>query len=301
VAGSVRAQALAGRRLDAERVRTLAASPSAAEAVRSLAASQYGDRVHTDHDVAAAQRAVAETLLWNLRVLAGWLPREGAEALRALAGWFEIANVDEHLRALAGEPADPPFRLGHLATVWPQLAAATSPSQLRAALTASPWHDPGGAEPRDIQVGMRLAWAERVASRATAAAGWARAAAALLVAREGPASGGRLAAGAATAVTRLLGPAAGRAGSLPELAIAVPLRVRWVLDGLDRSTDLWAAEVRWWRRIAAEGTAMLGRGGFGPGQAVGAAALLAADARLVRAALESAARGGTREAFDAVA
>ncbi|MFC0530515.1 hypothetical protein [Phytohabitans kaempferiae] len=301
VAGSVRARALARRRLDAERVRTLAASHSAAEAVGSLAGSQYGDRVRTDHDVAAAQRAVAEALLWDLRVLAGWLPREGVEALRALAGWFEIANVDEHLRALAGEPADPPFRLGHLATVWPQLAAATSPSLLRTALAVSPWRDPGSAEPRDIQVSMRLAWAERVASRAPSAAGWARAAAALLVARAGPASGGRLPGGAAETVARLLGPAAAHAGSLPELATAVPVRVRWALDGLDLPADLWTAEVRWWRRIAAEGAAMLGRGGFGPESAIGAAALLAADARLVRAAMEAAARGGAREAFDAVA
>lgn len=301
VAGSVRAQALARRRLGAAGARSLAASASTAEAARALDASTYGDRLRADSDLAAAQRSVAETLLWNLRVLAGWLPQRGAETLRVLVGWFEIANVDEHLRALDGEPADPPFRLGHLATAWPRLAAATTRAELRAALASSPWRDPGGAQPRDIQLGMRLAWAERVAARAPAAATWAGAGAALLVAREGPASGGRLPAGAAAAAARLLGTPAVEAGSLPELKAAVPARVRWVLDGVDRPAGLWTAEVRWWRRVGADGAALLARAGFGPDPVVGTAALLAADAQLVRAALEAAARGGAREAFDAVA
>ncbi|MFY1670259.1 hypothetical protein ACN27G_09900 [Plantactinospora sp. WMMB334] len=300
VAGSVRAQALSRRRLGPVGARALAASASAGEAVRALAGSPYGARVRADHDLAAAQRGVAETLLWNLRVLAGWLPQRGAEALRALAGWFEIANVDEHLRTFDGRPADPPFHLGHLATAWPRIAAATSPAELRAALAVSPWRDPGGAEIRDIQLGMRLAWAERVVIRAPAAATWARAGAVLLVARAGSPGGGRLPAGAAGAAARLLGPAAVGAGSLPELAAAVPARLRWVLDGVDRPAGLCDAELRWWRRIGRDATTLLGRAGFGPDPAIGTAALLAEDARLVRAALEAAARGGDQEAFDAV-
>jgi len=301
VAGSVRAQAMARRRVGPAGARALAGSASAAEAVRALAGSPYGAYVRPDSDLATAQRGLAETLLWNLRVLAGWLPQPGAEALRALAGWFEIANVDEHLRALDGEPAEPPFRLGHLATAWPRIAASTSPSELRAALAVSPWRDPGGTEPRHIQLGMRLAWAERVAARAPAAAAWARAAAVLLVAREGPTSGGPLPAVATATATRLLGAAAAHAGSLPELAAAVPARVRWTLDGIDGPAALWTADVRWWRRIGTDGATLLARAGFGLDPVIGAAALLAADARLVRAALEAAAREGDQEAFDAMA
>jgi hypothetical protein len=272
-----------------------------AEAIRAMSGSAYGARVRADHDLAAAQRAVAETVLWDLRVLAGWLPPRGAEVLRALAAWFEIANVDEHLRALNGEPAEPPFRLGQLATAWPRLSATTSPAGLRAALAMSPWRDPGGADARTIQLGMRLTWAERVATRATAASTWARAGAAILVAREGSAGGGQLSAGAAVTAARLLGPAPANATSLPELTAALPASLRWAFDGIDRPKELWTAEVRWWRRICADGASLLARAGFGPGAAVGSAALLAADGRLVRAALEAAARGGNQEAFDAVA
>ena len=61
-----------------------------------------------------AQRAVGAALLWHLRVLAGWQPVEGSQAVRALAGWFEIANVDDLLRAVSGAGRPEPFRLGRL-------------------------------------------------------------------------------------------------------------------------------------------------------------------------------------------
>jgi hypothetical protein len=299
VAGSVRSQAMARRRLGDDAVRAVAASGTLGEAVQALGGSAYGARLRPDDDLAAAQRGVAETLLWDLRVLAGWLPAQGTEALRVLAGWFEIANVEEHLRVLAGEPADAPFRLGHLSVAWPRLAACGSRAEVRSTLAASAWGDPGGETPREILLGMRLAWAERVAGRVPAAASWARAATALLLARPGIA--GRLPERAATAAIRLLGGRAAAAVSVPELAAALRPPVRWVLAGSAAPADLWIAEVRWWRRVAADAAALLAAGGFGPGPAIGAAALLAADARLACAALESAARGGVREAFDAVA
>src|SRR5690242_12986624 len=149
------------RRLDWSGARELAASPSLAAAVQTLAGSPYGRAVPAGASLAQAQHAVAATLLWNLRVLAGWLPAAGVRALRVLAGWFEIANVDQHLQALDGGTGEPPFRLGTLATAWPRLAATGSAAELRAALSASPWGDPGGDTVRDIGLGMRLAWAER--------------------------------------------------------------------------------------------------------------------------------------------
>jgi hypothetical protein len=299
VAGSVRSQAMARRRLGGETIRVLAGSRGIAEAVQALATSTYGARLRPHDDLAAAQRAVVETVLWNLRVLAGWLPAPGTEALRALAGWFEIANVEERLRVLAGEPADPPFRLGHLGVAWPRLAACTSRTELRSTLAGSAWGDPGGETPREILLGMRLAWAERVAARVPAAASWARAGAAVLLAR--PSVAGRLPERPGAAASRLLGARAAAAASIPELAAALRPPVRWVLAGVAEPADLWTAEARWWRRVATDAVGLLAADGFGPGPATGAAALLAADARLVCAALEAAARGGATEAFDAVA
>lgn len=299
VAGSVRARAMARRRMGSAAVRALAASGGSAEAVRALGASSYAARVRPDDELAAAQRGVAETLLWDLRVLAGWLPAAGAETLRVLAGWFEIANVDEHLRGLAGAPPAAPFRLGHLAVAWPRLAACASRTEVRSVLASSAWGDPGGATAWEILIGMRLAWGERVARRVPAAAGWARAAVAVLLAR--PSVAARLPDRAAAAAARMLGPRAIAAASVPDLAAALRPPDRWVLSGIAQPSQLWTAEVRWWHRVASDAAGLLAAGGFGPDPAIGAAALLAADARLVTAALEAAARDGAREAFDAVA
>src|SRR6266540_5688954 len=164
VAGSVRATALSRRRLGLAGARALAASSSLAEAFPSLVATPYGHDVRTDQTLAEAQHAIGGTLLWHLRVLAGWLPREGADALRLLAGAFEIANVDEHLLELAGAPAPPPYHLGSLGTAWPRLARTTTTAEVRSVLRSSPWGDPGEASPRSIRIGMRLSWVARVVS-----------------------------------------------------------------------------------------------------------------------------------------
>lgn len=303
VAGSVRAQALARRRLGAAGARTLAGSRSFAEALDVFARSPYGSRLpHVDRSPASAGRAAAETLLWNLRVLAGWVPPAGAEILRVLAGWFEIANVDEHMCAMAGEPADPPFRLGTLATAWPLLREAGSPDEVREVLSHTPWRDPGGATAREIQLGMRLAWAERIFARVEPARPWAAGGTALLVARERMAHGRELPAQAGATAEHLLGGEAVRATSLPDLVARLPSRARWALAGLRDVRDLWIGEARWWRRVRADAGGLVASAGFGPDRVIGAAALLAADAWLVRGALEVAARGASAlEVFDAVA
>jgi hypothetical protein len=317
VAGSVRARAMARRRLGLVAARRLAGAGSLAAALAALADSPYHRAIRTGRAtdptdrLAGAQREVAETLLWNLRVLAGWLPATGAERLRRLTGWFEIANVDEHLRALAGRAAEPPYRLGTLSTAWPRLAATGSAADLRAVLAASPWGDPGGTSDREITLGMRLAWGDRVAARVPAARPWVAGAVALAVARERFATGAPLPDRAAVSATRVLGPGWSAAATLAELAAAVPPAARWALAQVAGPADLWQAELRWWRRLGADGERLLaGRGsgglpgaGFGPEPMLGAAALLAADTWLVRGALELAARGGagTGEVFDALA
>lgn len=293
VAGSVRARALSLRRVGAAGAHLLAASGSLDEALEALARTPYGQRLTGSAEVplAAAEHSVRSTLLWHLRVLAGWQPRGGAASVRTLAGWFEIANVEEHLARLAGRPAEPPFELGALAWAWPRLAATRSPAQLRAVLGQSAWRDPGGETAADVGLGMRLTYAERVHSIGSEAASWAVGAVALGAARA-VSRHGRLPEGPmATTVLRLLGPEAVAASSLAELvATAVPAARRY-LDAAETPEQLWQAEQSWWRIVESDGQALLRTPTPGPNHLVGAAAVLAADAWRTCAALEVAGRG----------
>lgn len=294
MAASVRARAMSHRRLGEAGIRALAGSPAVGDAAVTLARSPYGRFLPLHATLPQAQRAVAEALLWNLRVLAGWAPPDGVRMLRALAGWFELANVDEHLRRLGSAEAcvDPPFRLGALATAWPFLASAGSVRQLRAALAASSWRDPGTDDPRALALALRVAWAQRVSAGVPPARPWAAAGLALLVARE--VTGNRpLPTPAAANAVAVLGRRSVAAASLAQLAAVLPADASWVLTETTAATGLWRAEVRWWSRLAADGLRLLTRPGFGPDTAVGAAALLAVDAWRTRAALEVVARQGT--------
>ncbi|HEU5023470.1 MAG TPA: hypothetical protein VFV01_00980 [Spirillospora sp.] len=250
----------------------------------------------------AAQHAVASSLLWHLRVLAGWLPRKGVTALRALAGWFELANIDGLLQRLEGRPAEEPYALGALKTAWPLLADVQDTEALRERLAATSWGDPGSADPYEIRLFLRLSWADHVSGLGGRAAEWAAGAAAVLVAGERFGEARELPAGASGRAARLLGQAALGTSSLPEMAGRLGRHARWPLEGIDGPADLWRAETRCWRRIEDDGKALLHGSAFRIGPIVGAVAVMAADARRIRAALEAAARGGAPvEAYDEVA
>jgi hypothetical protein len=301
VAGTVRARAFGRRRLGRAGARALAAGPTLTDALSVLATTPYAHDVDFGDTLQEAQHAVGASLLWNVRVLAGWLPREGADAMRALAGWFEIANVDELLRGLAGAPAEPAYRLGALATAWPQLATATTLPDLRVVLARSAWGDPGGDSAWEVQLAMRLAWADRVAALAPPAAGWAGAGAALLVARETLGRHRRLPEALRPVAGRLLGADAAAAAGLGELAAVLVPTARWAMAGVTTSEDLWAAETRFWHRVEDDAFRLARTWQYGLRPVVGAVALMAVDAWRVRAALELAGRGGTgREVLDAV-
>jgi hypothetical protein len=302
VAGSVRSVAVARRRLGMDAIRAVALSPSASAAVPLVARPPYDHDVRTDSDLADAEHGVAAAMLWNIRVLAGWLPAAGVTQLRLLAGWFEIANVDTHMAEL--DPAKtnasaPRFHLGQLATAWPHLAATSSMADLRAALAASAWGDPGAGTAREISLFMRLSWAERVASGIGSARPWAAGATALLVARERFVARHTLPAAATVAAERLLGAAQANAATLVDFAQVLPAEAGWALSRVTDPSELWRAEARWWDRLRRDGTALLRRGGFGAHRPLGAAALLAADAWQTSAALEIAGHGGAgREVLD---
>jgi len=302
VAGSVRARALARRRLGSEGARRIARAGSLRAALEALTSTPYGRDIRPGQSLAGVQHAVASTLLWHLRVLAGWLPRGGAGMLRTLTGWFEIANTDELLDGLTGGVPGPTFQLGALATTWPRLQTAGSVAELRAALASSPWRDPGGQEPRTIRLGMRVSWAARVASLPCPAPSWAAAAAALMVAGEMFAAGRELPDFTRAQLPGLLGSAALQAQTFDDLARRLPARARWVLPTGAVQGGLWQAEARWWARVERDGFTLLASSGFAREPVLGAVAVLTADAWRLRAALEMATRGGQQlDAYDAVA
>ncbi|WP_193311375.1 hypothetical protein [Georgenia satyanarayanai] len=311
VAGSVRARALARRRVGAAGARDLATCPGLAPALQVLARSPYGHAVRPNQTLAAAQHAAGEAILWNARVLAGWLPRSGVEAVRLLTAAFELANVDSHLAGLArgtrGTPFEP-YHLGALSTAWTRVAPTTDLPAAAAALAASPWRVRGAASRRELALALRLAWADAVIAGVPEAVDWARGGTVLLLSREVLLLRRHLPAATLSRARQVLG--AGPVDLLArgepprELHAHLPRDARWVLEDVPGVTDLWRAEAAWWHRVENDGFALLRESRPGQGAVVGALAVLGTDLWRVRAALESAARGGSGaalEAFDAVA
>jgi hypothetical protein len=302
VAGSVRARALARRRLGAEYARRLASCGSLNEALRMLGATAYGVGLRPDQPLALAQRQIADSVLWDLRVLAGWLPSGGVRLLRVLGAWFEVANVDELLQSIAGRPAEAEFQLGALATAWPRLRQAASNAELRAALTASAWQDPGGESLYAMRMGLRARWAARAAALDEPARAWAAGAVALLVASERFAAGRAVDPVVMGSALDLIGPRASSAATLGELTEGLPPRARWVLAGITSPDGLWRAEETWLARVEQDGLRLLRTSSLDSGVVLGAVAVIGCDARRARAALEIAARGGRPpEALDELA
>lgn len=298
VAGSVRAAGLSRRRLGAEGVRELATTGSLAGAQRMLTHSPYQRGIRLGATLPDTEFAVSATLMWHLRVLAGWQPRAGASIVRTLAGGFEVADIAALATTLAGGPARGSYELGALDWAWRRLRDARSAAELRAALSNSIWGDPGSESCGDIADAVALVWAARVAASISVARAWAHGAAALLTARRLFVENRPLPPPIARRATHLVGESAVSADDLRSFRAALPSTARWALGGADTSADLWRAEFAWWRRLAVDGANLLAGGGFGPAAPIGATAVLAADAWRVRAALQVAAGVAGTEAFD---
>ena len=294
VAGSVRARLLTQRRLGPERALEAAASPSLRDALTRLAGTGYLESEQITLSLEEAERAVAATTLLELRVIAGWLPRAGLELMRSLGAWFELANIEDRLAYLLGGELRHPFTLGSLAVAWPRVAQAETPGEVRAALAASVWGEPGGETPAEIHRGLRLAWARRLFDQVPEASEWIAGAVALFLAREVLQTHRTL---DVLQVGRVLpvGPGWERASTPADLAAALPSNARWSLEDVHELESLWRAEARWWARIERDATAMARRPQEGREVVIGAVALLAADARRVIAALSTAARGARDE------
>lgn len=292
-----------GRRLGRDRARALAGAPSLAAALDTLEGTAYGRDLRPGMDLAAAQRALAETALWHLRVLAGWLPPRAVEPLRALAAWLEIVNIEDRLDYLAGGELRRPFSLGGLTTAWVHVAAAQTPGEVRAALAGSAWGDPGGEDRATIGLGLRIAWARRVLEGVEEAREWAAGALALLLARELLLAGRRA---EDLAVPRLsgIGLSWREASTLAELRERLPDEAGWTLAGIDDRRQLWRGETSWWKRVEQNAERLLRSSQLGRTTVIATVALLAVDAWRSAGALEIAARGGepdAREVFGQIA
>ncbi len=297
VAGSVRARHMLARRLGRGAATTLAASASLDDALAIVSGSAYGRFVRPGIDLAAAQRAIAETVLWNVRVMSGWTPPGALEPVRALAAWFELVNLEDRLAYLAGGALPTPFALGGLGAAWSHVAGAQSAAELRAALAGSPWGDPGGDDATGIRLGLRLAWARRVLRSVEEASAWAAGAVALLVARElflAHREAGELVARRPPG----LGAAWAGAGDVAALREALPPGAAWVLRDVEGPADLWRAEAAWWRQVEEDAARLAWQPLLGRSAVIGSVVLLGVDAWRVAGALEAAARGGGPAAME---
>ena len=303
VAVSVRGRGLASRRLGRARTRRIASATSLDAAVAELASTPYGREVRVGMGLREAQHAVFATLIWHLRILAGWAPLGGADRVRLLAAGFEIGNIVGRLARLSGRSAAEPQTLGGLAISWPRIESARTPAEVRTRLAVSFWGDPGSEDLATVRSALHAAWARRVAEGVPEAGAWAESYATLMVARA-------LAAGspiepesvAGRNLRAVLGRGWQSATSLGQLSERVPRAAASVLDHAERAEDLWRAEARWWARVETAGLQLSADPRPDAGIVVGLVALLAADAWRTRGALEVAARGGrSADWFDAVA
>ena len=301
-AGVVRARAIARRRAGAAVARDCAAAVGLREALGMLTGTTYGRRLHQDMDLHAAEHAIETTLLWNLRVLAGWQPRAGAELLRVAVCGYEAADIVGRLRELGGAEPATPFELGALATVWPRVRRSTTAASVRSALAASPWGDPRAEDPATVAFYLRMSGALRLAALGPEPARWAAGDAAVALGRERYLAQRPIGEAALKTATRLLGSTASRAPSWEEYVRRLPHDAQWAVQGVSSPEALWRAEASCLQRKEADSRELLRGGGLDGRPVLAAAMLLSVDAWRVCAGLESAARTGRApEVFDAVA
>jgi hypothetical protein len=303
VAASVRARSLAKRRVGAGASHTIAAERSLADGLAMLTGTVYGERLVGRTTLAGAERAIAETLLWQLRVLGGWVPAKGATLIRAAVAAFELDNILDLARSLAdGRPTAEPFDLGSLSTAWNRLRTARSSAELTDAVRASPWGESGTLDVRVARDELTIVWLRRFAVVAPAARPWAEGASALIVARTMLVDRAATSPALAKVVRPVLGGDWENSRDLAGLVEHFPRRTQTLFRGITSPKDLWRAEAALRMSGESDGFRLL-RGSLpGPDVILGSIAVLAMDAWRVRAALASAALGlGSSEVLDVVA
>ncbi|WP_341953426.1 hypothetical protein [Salinibacterium sp. TMP30] len=291
VAASVRARGMIERRVGHGGSDRIAACHEFDEALASLAGTVYGGRLEGVSTLAEAQRAINATVLWQLRVLAGWLPASGMQLVTAAAAGFEAVNIEALAQRLSGRGDERPFyELGALATAWPTVRTMTSLSDLSTALRGSRWGDFGTlTDADDLEDVLTVAWLQRLMVAAPAVRPWVVTEFVLIAARILFVDQTEPAARLVQIVRPCIAEAWRSTRDLTAFADALPRSARAVIADIDAPTELWRAEKRLVTTVE-EDAARLLRGSIpGPDVILGAVALLAVDAWRVRAALSAAA------------
>jgi len=294
---------MAQHRIGAGACRDIAAQPSLSKALPLLANSAYAERLAGSTSLAAAERSILDSVLWELRVLAGWLPANGTRVLRAMAAAYERDNIVALAKELEGNlDIEEPYELGTLATAWPQLQLSTTSEELVQALEKSPWQRTGSTGVISLRDELTLVWLRRLANVAPPTRSWGAAASALILARVLVVDGDEI----STRLTELIRPVLGqgweKATGMAELRRALPKSVQSIFADIETPEELWRAEARLRAKIQADGFNLLHHSTPGPEVVLGTAAVLAIDGWRIRVALAAAAAGlGTSEVLDAVA
>lgn len=290
VAASVRARGMAQSRVGRGGCDRVAASQDFDTAVALLAGSVYGGRLAGVTTLGEAQRAVNTTILWRLRVLAGWMPASGTQLLTAAAAGFEVDNIVALAQRLHGrKDANAPYDLGALATAWPTVRTATSLADLWTALRESRWGDVGAlADPDPLADILTAAWLQRLMVAAPPVQPWAMTAFVLIAARTLFVDHAEPAARFAQIVRPSIAEAWRSTHDLTTFSAALPRSARAVIGDNQSPAQLWRAEMRLVTRVEDDGARLLRSSLPGADVILGAVALLAVDAWRVRAALASA-------------
>lgn len=302
VAASVRARGMAQRQVGRGGCDRIGASRDFDGALALLSGSIYGVRLEGVSTLSEAQRAVNDTVLWHLRVLAGWLPASGTQLVTAAAAGFEVDNIvalAQHLQGRANATAH--YELGALATAWPTLSTATSLTDLSAALRASRWGEVGTPTDADDLVDvLTVAWLQRLTAVAPAARSWTLTMIVLIAARILFVDHAAPTARFVQTVRPRIAEAWRSTHDLTAFAAALPRSAREAIIDVEAPEELWRAEMRLITTVSDDAARLLHGSSAGPDVVLGAVALLAMDAWRVRAALAQAA-AGAGGSFDVVA
>jgi hypothetical protein len=316
VAASTRGRSLLRRTIGPEGVRAIATAATWADGRSMLSSTAYGTELPPTADRRAARSAATASTIWQLRVLAGWLPPSSSGLARTFAAPMELGNIEQHLILLerSGDELDRseaerrrPTSLGSLGTAWPRVGRARSIPQVRDILARSAWGDPGGSDRAAIILGLRVRWGRRLVRQAPITSEWVQGATAVLVARERFTFGRTIHEMAARDLDQLVGPRWRRATSLDHLVERLPRSAAWPFEATVAASgpadeSLWLSEHAVVERVTADARRLTETGRNSRGTVSAVMALLLIDLWQVHAAIESAGRTPVpQEVFDAVA
>ena len=287
VAVSVRARAMAQQRVGAGGANRIAASGSLGNALTLLAPSIYGQRFATASSLIGYQHDISATILWQLRVLAGWIPAGGGGLTRAAAAGFELRNIAQCAQQIISHSApETRFDLGTLGTAAAQFQAATMMTELEQILRRSSWGDAGHPQTIGALVDtLTISWLRRLAATAPASRDWAQYATVLVAARTVLVDGHKPERRLVELTRPFIGTEWSHATNLTVFSKALPRSCSAIIEGVTSPDELWRAEARLGVIIEADAMRLLRDPLPGPDIVLGALAVLAVDAWRLRAAI----------------